>query len=101
MKKADGRAFEDRIAKRTGGKKVPLSGAGIQKEDVIDGKWLVQAKSTNKKSYTLKFLDLQTLASNAMLTGKYPRMEIEDSQGDVYIILRLKEYENLLEQASI
>ena len=80
-KQERGRKFEDRIAKKGGGKKVPLSGAGVKKHDVEEGPWLIEAKSTSKGSYSVSAKLLNELRRNAMTTGKLPRLDIQFFNG--------------------
>lgn len=89
-----GRFYEAEIAKRTGGKTTPFSGAGAVKEDVIDGDWLVQAKLTDKNSFSLKLSVLEELALNAVKQGKTPRLEVSIN-GKTFVILEEKYFDRL------
>ena len=89
-----GRIYEADIARRTGGKTTPFSGAGVVKEDVIDGDWLVQAKLTDKESYSLKRSILDELALNAVRQGKIPRLEVSIN-GKTYVVLEEKYFDRM------
>ena len=55
---------------------IPLSGAGLLKEDKKDSEYLIQVKHTTKNSYSLKLEDLKTLERNAMLASRTPRFDL-------------------------
>lgn len=96
MKKADGHAFERRIAKQGGGRKVPGSGNREMKQDVYEDKWLIQCKSTNKRSLSIKLDDLLGLKIDAMMRGRLPRFEFELYDGaetHQFVVLSKKIFE--------
>lgn len=59
---------------------IPLSGAGLLKEDKKDSKDLIQSKYTTKQSYTVRLEDLQKLRRNAALEDRSPRFDIAFTQ---------------------
>ena len=70
-----GRNYEKKLAKKLGVKPQPGSGAfPLYKEDIELDEFLIQVKTTTKKSYSLKDDDLKTLARNAAKVGKTPMM---------------------------
>lgn len=72
-----GRRYEKKLAKKLGVKPQPGSGAfPFYKEDIELDKFLIQVKTTTKKSYSLKDDDLKTLVRNATKVGKIPVMVI-------------------------
>lgn len=68
-----GRRFEKALAKKLRGRLQPASGAlPFRKEDISVGSYLVQAKRTDKRQYTLKLADLNALVVHAAKAGKLP-----------------------------
>lgn len=81
-----GRAFEDEVARRTGARKIPMSGAGVEKEDLVDNNWLIQCKATEHRSFSVTLADWQALKFHALQRGLKPRMEIRISDQDFVLI---------------
>lgn len=79
----DWEQFELEIAQEEGGKRQPLSGAGKQKQDVITKEYLISAKETKAKSYSIKLEDLEELERDAAMNGKLPKMEIRFTTGRI------------------
>lgn len=64
---------ERRLAEKVGGKVTPASGAlWHQKGDVRSEHFLIEAKTTRNKQYTLKYEDLQKISHEAAISGKTP-----------------------------
>jgi Holliday junction resolvase len=73
--KAGWRKQEKKLAKDFGGKRQPASGATplpFLKGDISTPELLIEAKSTDKKSYTLHQADLNKLVHQAAENGKNP-----------------------------
>lgn len=102
--KKKGRDFEKTTKSRYGGKLVPGSGSGILKEDVEDGDWLIQNKSTKYLSYSVKHEDLEKVRKEAAFRGKYPRMDIELDNGSpvppVYVVIPRDVFEHMVRNGS-
>lgn len=88
-----GRAYEKRLAKEREMKLIPLSGAGVFKEDLVGDHELLQAKSRAcTKTYTLEKKDLISVAANAAMQGKIGVLFLEWGRQE-YVILRRQDYE--------
>lgn len=88
-----GRAYENRLAKEKGYQKVPFSGAGTFKEDLVGGFELIQAKSTgNDKSYTLLRQDMIDVVRHAAQKGRLGVMYLEWGSQE-YVMMRRSDYE--------
>lgn len=65
-------------AKRENGRVQPASGAAWHsKGDVVSKTHLVQVKSTEKKSYTLKLSDMELIEQQAAAVNKDAKMIVE------------------------
>jgi hypothetical protein len=65
--------LEKIVAKLLGIKRVPMSGAGVQKEDLIDEiDFLGQLKSTSKASIKIERGDVKTLVKNCLISHRIP-----------------------------
>jgi hypothetical protein len=74
---------------------VPLSGAGLQKEDGANDDIIAQLKTTTKASYTLKIDDIHTLFKNAIITHKIPIFMIDFCEHDITLCcFQKKDIEN-------
>lgn len=75
------RRQERRLAKELGGRTTPGSGSGSIKGDVSTKGEMVEAKTTSKTQYTLRFVDLKKLENEARLANKRPVfvIQIEDT----------------------
>lgn len=67
-----GDEYEEHLAKELGGELVPGSGSAKRKGDIRLGKFLIQAKRTNKRSFILKRADLGKAEKEAMNMGNIP-----------------------------
>lgn len=78
---------ERRLAKEVGGTVVPGSGAGRVKGDVKVGNFLFEAKSTVKRSISLKLDWLRKITQEARLTDREPALSVRftDSEGKAII----------------
>ena len=64
---------EDRVAKKMKGKKQPASGAQLlHKGDVLSGNFLVEAKTSGKKSIRVNQAWLEKISNEAAQTNKIP-----------------------------
>ncbi len=80
----EGRRSERDTAKAMGGKLVPQSGGGQAKGDfVLNGEMLVEHKSTQAMSFSLKLRELIKIWHEAIMTGRKPLFVItfEDRHG--------------------
>ena len=81
---------EKSIAKDVGGQRVAGSGMlPSQKGDVRALAWLIEAKTTKAKSYTLKLATLVKIEKEAIIAKKHPALQV-DLAGRRYVVL---EYE--------
>lgn len=84
-----GRDYEKRLAKKVGGRVQPASGATpLYKEDISTDIFLIQVKTTEKNSYTIKVKDLETLRTNALKVGKLPLMVLRMGDREYNILER-------------
>jgi len=77
---------------------IPLSGAGLLKEDTKDEEYLTQRKLTTKNSYSIKLEDLQKLERNATMVNRTPKFRLAfEVNGTLheYVILQNKTFERL------
>jgi hypothetical protein len=83
------RKQEERTAKAYRGSRNAMSGAGwVNKNDVKTEDFLIENKFTNnRRSITLKAIDLETLARNAIVSARTPMLQF-DLNGRRYIVLR-------------
>ena len=78
---------ERRLAKELNGRVTPGSGSGGVKGDVHTRDELIEAKTTSKRQYTLKFVDLQKLEGDARRAGKRPVFIIQvEDDADVFLM---------------
>jgi len=78
---------EERTAERYRGSRSAGSGAGpTRKNDVRNEELLIENKTTDAKSYTLKATDLELLRCNAIVEGRVPVLQL-DLGGRSYVIL--------------
>jgi hypothetical protein len=96
------KAQENRTAKRYGGSRNAMSGAGwMRKGDVRTDRFMFENKlrmrdSKSPKSYTLKSDDLVKLSREAAMDGRIPVMQL-DLDGRQYVILREDDFHELIE----
>lgn len=87
---------EKKIAIEVGGRVIRASGAlPGPKGDAIDEEFLIEAKYTDRKSYTIKHADWMKLASSAANHRRKPRMEIELA-GQVLVVLAKRDFLTLV-----
>jgi hypothetical protein len=78
---------EERTAERYRGSRSAGSGAGpTRKNDVRNEQLLIENKTTDAKSFTLKASDLELLRCNAIVEGRVPVLQL-DLGGRCYVIL--------------
>jgi len=83
---------EKRLANLLGGTRNAGSGNGwVRKADVRNIDWLIEAKTTSFKSFTLKLSDLLSLGHHADREGRTPAFCIE-IQGHNYVVLREQDW---------
>lgn len=72
---------ESRLARLSGGSRNAGSGNGwVRKADVRSLRYLIEAKWTAKRSFTLKLQELRTLEHQAVIEGREPAFCIEFSE---------------------
>jgi hypothetical protein len=72
------RKSEERAAERHGGRVTPMSGSGrVTKNDVTNGTWSYEVKSTSQKGYRLTHADLLKAERGAQQDGKRMAFLIE------------------------
>lgn len=82
------RLQEKRAAKDYGGKVTPGSGnQWMHKADVHTNDYIVECKSTVKKSYSIKEADFTKLYYQAIIENKIPLFEIEFSETGRTLVL--------------
>jgi hypothetical protein len=101
------REQEDRIAKETGGRRVPGSGSSLYaRGDVKTADYLIEAKQTEKDSIRVTWAWLAKITRQALAAGKRPALVIEvrcKEQRDVLVesewaIVPLSDWKRLREQ---
>jgi hypothetical protein len=81
------RKQEDSIADTYRGSRNVMSGAGwVRKADVRTEDMLIEAKTTQAKSYSLKLSELRELRKQAIMDDRVP-VFIVDIQGHRYVVL--------------
>ena len=69
---------EKGLVRRLGGRRQPASGATPwRKHDVRQEDFLIEAKRTDRGSYSIKAKDWEVLRRNALLDGRRPMLAIE------------------------
>lgn len=77
-KSGSSRIQEVRVSEDVGGRKVPMSGARAgDKGDVETKQWLIDAKLTDKRSYSLSTKVFHKINTEATAYGKLPALVIE------------------------
>lgn len=91
---------QERKLDREGARRVPQSGAGYLKGDGKGENYLVQAKTTEKRSYSLKLADLRKATAEAHTEERIPVTQLQFEAGDErYAVLRWQDFTALLEAA--
>lgn len=90
---------EQRSANLYRGSRNPMSGAGwVKKNDVRSEDLLIENKFTdNKKSYTIKNVDLVELTQRAVLEDRIPVLQF-DLGGRHYVVLNENDFLCLIEE---
>jgi len=86
---------EQRLAKKLKGRVTPGSGSTPVlkfKGDVVNELYVVEAKSTKDKSYSLKLEDLRKVVRYAFQQNKLPAFQIQFEDGKAGNILDIKEW---------
>lgn len=88
---------------REGARRVPGSGAGFLKGDNKGETFLIQAKTTGKKQYTLTIKDLRKMVDDANVEDRIPVMQIEfhTNDGEQYAVLRWADFTAILEDSDL
>ena len=91
------RAQERKGAASYGARLTPMSGSGDVKGDAESATEFIEFKHTERRSYSLKLLDLMKYARQAILAGKRMVIEIEFTQPDGthpvrFVVLNKDEY---------
>lgn len=93
------RSQESRLAEKFGGRITPGSGnKWHSKGDVKTDQYLIEAKTTSKKQYTLKADDLEKHEKYSLLEGKDPLFVIE-MNGREWCVLAMEDFELLIEES--
>lgn len=89
------KAQEDRIAGAYRGSRNVMSGAGWSKKaDVRTNDFLIEAKTTERKSYSLKLSELREIRKQALLDDRIPLFMIE-LQGHNYVVMEEDDFEEM------
>lgn len=85
---------EKQIAKETGGRRQPMSGAGYHKGDVKTKLHLIEIKFTDKKSYALNRDTMKKIFYEATYEDRIPYLQIRMGK-DNYCVLRKEDFDAL------
>lgn len=92
---------EKRVAKKVDGRTTVASGAvPFDKGDVSSESFLIECKTTDKKSYSLKNEIFEKIAREAVNVGKIPLMAIEIN-GAEYIVCRDYDFFSIIKEEFI
>ncbi len=103
----DGRLFdehEDRVTKRTKGTKQKASGAKLlHKGDVLSGRYLVEAKTSGKKSIRVSQGWLEKISNHAAQINKIPALALGFPNMSIpfdrdWVMVPMKEFVKLTEK---
>lgn len=83
---------EKQIAKETGGRRQPMSGAGYHKGDVKTKLHLIEIKFTDKNSYALKQDVMKKIFYEATYEDRIPYLQIRMGK-DNYCVLRKEDFD--------
>ena len=87
---------EDRIAGAYRGSRNVMSGAGWSKKaDVRTDTFLVEAKTTERASYSLKLSELREVRKQAILDDRVPLFMIE-IQGHNYVVMEDDDFQEMI-----
>lgn len=82
-----------------GARRVPGSGAGVQKGDNKGVRYLVQAKTTRFAQFKLRLLDLLAMCREAAREDRMPVMQVQMRDDVRVAVLPWEDFEELLEAA--
>ena len=85
---------EKQIAKETGGRRHPMSGAGYHKGDVKTKVHLIEIKFTDKNSYSLNKDTMKKIFYEATYEDRIPYLQIRMGK-DNYCVLRKEDFDAL------
>jgi len=92
------RKQEDELASTYRGSRNAMSGAGwVRKADVRSEDLLIEAKTTSKKSWSLKLDDLRELRKQAIMDDRMP-VFVVDIQGHRYVVLDENDWLEMLDE---
>lgn len=90
---------EKKLAKDIGAKRTPQSGAqDTSPSDMIKGNYIIESKSTQGKSLSVREDWLRTLKYSPMHLGKIPTLIIEFVKRGRYIIMAEEDFKKLTEE---
>ena len=94
--RSKGQYAERRVLKQIKARPQPNSGAipGMP-NDGVKGKYLIEVKSTVKKSISLKRAWLAELEENALMHGKTPALIVLFEGGQWWVVVPLHDFEKL------
>lgn len=85
---------EKKIARRTGGRVQAGSGSSWRRpQDVVEEGHVVQAKFTDKPSFTISMKEWAGIRKDAYALGRSPKMEIEFQKHKVKLVITEEPYE--------
>jgi membrane-bound lytic murein transglycosylase len=88
---------EDRIAGAYKGSRNVMSGAGwAKKADVRTHKFLIEAKTTENKSYSLKLSELREIRRQALMDDRIPLFLVE-IQGHNYVVMEDDDFQEMMD----
>jgi len=73
------------------GKRVPGSGAGMIKGDVISENWLIESKETSKERYYLELKVLKKLHRQALMYQRKPLLRFSFSEERIFYFFPVKD----------
>lgn len=85
---------ETQVAKKTGGRRQPMSGAGYHKGDVKTKLYLIEIKFTDKNSYALNKNTMKKIFYEATCEDRIPYLQIRMGK-DNYCVLRKEDFDAL------
>lgn len=89
---------EKDLASTYRGSRNAMSGAGwVRKADVRSLDFLIEAKTTNAKSYSLKLSELRELRKQAIMDDRTP-LFIVDIQGHRYVVLDENDWQEMTDE---
>ena len=72
-----GRKAETKLSKRLGYQQTPASGAAMQKGDMANEHFLLEAKSTTSDRFSLTLSNLAKIHGEALMAGKLPAFAVQ------------------------